>query len=68
MSEPHLKLKKVEDPRSGLVSQRWRYPDRADLFELVVTDGNGGSITLLATRDEMRKELIRVSNQIDRIK
>lgn len=66
MSEPLLKLKRVEDPSSELVSRRWSYPDRDDLFELVVTDSNGGSITLLATRDKMRKELIRISNQIDR--
>ena len=66
MSELHLKLKKVEDPRSGLVSKRLKEPDRADQFKLVVTDGNGGFVTCRADRDKWRKELIKCIHQLDR--
>ena len=66
MSEPRLELKRLEYPEFELVSNRVEEPDPADLFELIIKDGNGGFVTYSATRDKMRNVLIKILHQLER--
>ena len=61
-----LKLKRVEDPESELVSRRRLGDPDTDRFALTLTDKNGNSVTYIGTRKEVRHDLIKLLNQSDR--
>ena len=67
---PHLELKPVEDPdrtdQFKLGLKRVEDPDPADQLELVLTDGNGNSVTYRAPRGELKKDLIKLFHQLER--
>lgn len=50
-----LELKRVEDPEFKPVSIRVEDPDPDDQFEMVITCGDGNSVTYLASRGEFKK-------------
>ena len=65
---PRLEIRLVENPEIEPVPKQVEDIGRDDQFELTVTDGNGGSVTYSAPRDEMRNTFIKMLRRLERVK
>ena len=67
---PRRELKPVEDPdsanQSELVLRHVEDPNRADRFELILTDGDDDFMKYPATREELKKILVKFLHRLER--